>query len=109
MKSKTRSRTSFDNTTASVKKIIGSQAICIIFFMILDEFWTMDSEKKKKIEAGGGLNKMSTLGILSKIWYFASPSPSFLKMTESAKKLYVCWKLEETNNLDIIQSTYEML
>ena len=108
MKSKTRSRTSFDNTTASVKKIIGSQAIYIIFFMILDEFWTMDSEKKK-IEAGGGLNKMSTLGILSKIWYFASPSPSFLKVTESAKKLYVCWKLEETNNLDIIQSTYEML
>ena len=47
MKSKTRSRTSFDNTAASVKKIIGSQAIYIIFFMILDEFWTMDSEKKK--------------------------------------------------------------
>ena len=52
---------------------------------------------------------MSTLSILSKIWYFASPSPSFLKMTESTKKLYVCWKLEETNDLDIIQSTYEML
>lgn len=45
MKSKTWNRTSFDNTTASVKKIIGSQAIYIIFSMILDEFWKLDSEK----------------------------------------------------------------